>query len=44
MSEMGGFEESVMVWLAELPRSNDDLGTKIRSSARWGGRGFLSGY
>lgn len=35
---MGGFEESVMVWLDELPRSSDNLGTKTCSSAREGER------
>lgn len=25
-----------MIWPAELPGNNDDLGTETRSSARWG--------
>ena len=41
VSEMGSFEESVVFWVAELPRSNDNLGTKIRSVARCRGKRFL---
>lgn len=39
-----GFGREWMVWPAELPGNNDDLGTETCSSASWGGRGFLSGY